>query len=384
MRKVLYFGRFGLPETAAGIRVYRIAKLFSACGCQVRFGCCGVDYQNDTEVYDGYKYYFQTIFHGLAKIINVIDLYSDQMKKLFLRYLIELYCPDLLILYNPTSIIAETARHYCRKYRVKIIIDVTEWYEINHYRKREKAVAKSVDYRIRKLDRKMDGIIAVSSYLTNYYKRLGQKVYEIPPIMMEIGREDYYRSHSKDGARLTIVYAGSPGKKDQLDQVLCAVEEINHDRVRIHLDVVGVSAENRTPGICFYGRLPHDKTIDIIKKADFSVLFRENLRYAKAGFSTKFSESMSLGVPVICNAVGGCDALISSMQNGIVVQEGTVETIRNCLLNLLEQPDTVLEKMKKGATQLAAECFSFEVNQKTVDNMLADLFKGDGAKCCKE
>lgn len=384
MKKVLYLGRFGLPESAAGIRVYRIAKLLSACGCQVRFGCYGSKYLKRAEIFDGYLYYFLVGHHSVGRILNAVDLYCDLIKYRFARQLIHTYQPDMVILYNPTFHIANMVRRYCSKLGISVVVDVTEWYEIAHCEKGDKVVARSVDKRIRSIDSKMDGIIAISPYLTDYYRKMGQRVYEIPPMMMEFGREDYSRSRSEDGARLTIVYAGSPGKKDQLEQVLRAVEEINRDRVQIHLDVVGVSAENGTPGICFYGRLTHDKTVDIVKKADFSVLFRENLRYAKAGFSTKFSESMSLGVPVICNAVGGCDSLISSMQNGIVVKEGTVETIRDCLLNLLQQPDTVLEKMKKGAIQLAAECFSFEVNQRTVESMLADLIKGDGAKCCKE
>ena len=384
MKKVLYLGRFGLPESAAGIRVYRIAKLLSACGCRVRFGCYGSRYSKAAEIFDGYAYNFLIAHRGVGRMLNAADLYCDLIKYRFARQLIQTYQPDMVILYNPTCHIANMVRRYCRKLGISVVVDVTEWYEIAHCQKGEKVVARSVDKRIRTIDSKMDGIIAISPYLADYYRKMGQRVYEIPPMMMEIGRGDYSRSCSEDGALLTIVYAGLPGRKDQLDQVLCAVEEINRDRVKIHLDVVGVSAENGTPGICFYGRLPHDKAVDVVRKADFSVLFRENLRYAKAGFSTKFSESMSLGVPLICNSVGGCDALISSMQNGIVVEDGSIETIRDCLLNLLEQPDTVLENMKKGAIQLAAEHFSFEVNQKTVNNMLADLIKGDGAKCCKE
>lgn len=45
-------------------------------------------------------------------------------------------------------------------------------------------VAKNVDYRIRKMDKKLDYIISISPYFTAYYKSIGCKnVIEIPPIM---------------------------------------------------------------------------------------------------------------------------------------------------------------------------------------------------------
>lgn len=377
MKKILYLGRFGLPESAAGIRVYRIAKLLSACDCQVQFGCYGANYQNRTETYDGFVYHFHTVFSGWRKVLNVADLYSDQLKYSFANKLIESYRPDMVILYNPTSRIAEKVRRFCQKRGIRVVVDVTEWYEIDHHEKGEKTVAKSVDNRIRRIDKKMDGIISISSYLTHYYTELGQRTYEIPPVMMEISRGDTSTKCSKDGTRLSIVYAGSPGRKDQLKNVVQAVTEINRQSVQVHLDIIGVKEEKALPGIRFYGRLPHNKTIDIVKQADFSVLFRENLRYAKAGFSTKFSESMSLGVPVICNEVGGCDTLIHNWENGIVLKDGAVETIKECLCNLLEQSDSTLEEMKKGAVKLAEERFSVRANKQTIQRMLDDLLGGN-------
>ena len=377
MRKVLYLGRFGLPETAAGIRVYRIAKIISAAGCQVRFGCYGTKYQTSKETYDGLEYHFRTVFTGWRKILNVLDLYSDYLKIRFANRLIKSYQPNMVILYNPTSRMANRVRQLCKKRKISVVVDVTEWYEVSHQKKAEKVVAVSVDKRIRKIDKKMDGIISISPYLTNYYEKQGKQVYEIPPVMMEIGRKDFSKKRAHDGARLSIVYAGIPGKKDQLENVIQAVESINSQSIQVHLDIIGIDEEKPIPGVQFYGRLSHEKTVNIVKQADFSVLFRENLRYAKAGFSTKFAESMSLGVPVICNEVGGCDALVRNWENGIVLRDGEVETIKECLFTLLNQADSALVDMKKGAVKLAEDRFSVYVNQKTIQRMLNDLLGGD-------
>ena len=51
--------------------------------------------------------------------------------------------------------------------------DVTEWYEISRSRKWDRIVAKNVDYRIRKMDKKLDYILSISPYFTAYYKSIG-------------------------------------------------------------------------------------------------------------------------------------------------------------------------------------------------------------------
>ena len=80
----------------------------------------------------------------------------------------------MVILYNPTSRMANRVRQLCKKRKISVVVDVTEWYEVSHQKKAEKVVAVSVDKRIRKIDKKMDGIISISPYLTNYYEKTGE------------------------------------------------------------------------------------------------------------------------------------------------------------------------------------------------------------------
>lgn len=94
-----------------------------------------------------------------------------------------------------------------------------------------------------------------------------------------------------------LVYAGAPAQKDLILPYLIAIKDINNDQVKVVADIVGVTKEQvktllqiddpEKIGIIAYGRVPHEECVKVIEKADFSILFRENLRYAKAGFSTK-------------------------------------------------------------------------------------------------
>lgn len=381
MMKILYLGHFSIPESAAGMRVFRIAKILKECGAIVTFGCFeknsnGLKYIN----FDGFNYYYKPQYVGLKKILGILDLHTDIIKYLFAKRLLAEIKPDVVILYNPTSFISYYLLHLCKKNGISIAVDATEWYEISHAKNNDKVVARSVDYRIRKLDKKMDAIISISPFLTQYYKRFHTNVYEIPPIMFQILEESNDRYKYDDGARLNIVYAGTPGKKDKLDGIIDAVESINIKEVLIHLDVIGVSHGeyfgDRRTGVCgvkMYGKLPHDQTVDIIKRADFSVLFRDNLRYAKAGFSTKFAESLSLGVPVICNSVGGCDQLIVNYENGILTENDDVITIKKTLEVLLSISDETINYMKRNALHTAKQRFSISANKESILMMLKNL-----------
>lgn len=381
MKKVLYVGQFNLPETASGLRVYNIAKVMRKCGMEVSFGCFYNNKGLSYERYDDFDYFFKPVCDGSLKVLNIFDLYSDIMKIYFVKKLLHKIKPDVIVLYNSTSIVTKYLQRFSKKNDICLIADVTEWYEISLANKRDKIVAKSVDYRIKNLDKNMDAIISISPFLTNYYNNLNTKVIEIPPIMYQISGKPYEHYQYEDRSRCNIVYAGSPGRKDQLDGVVKAISEINRESILIHLDIVGVSKEEYREkgnhignGISMYGRLSHEETIEIIKRADFSVLFRENLRYAKAGFSTKFAESLSLGVPVICNQVGGCDQLIKSHENGILLPNGDYETIKEALGKILLLSPEEIYGMKENAINTAKSFFSKEVNQKKIKELVDYLF----------
>jgi glycosyltransferase involved in cell wall biosynthesis len=51
--------------------------------------------------------------------------------------------------------------------------------------------------------------------------------------------------------------------------------------------------------IIFHGRLHHEEALKILQGSDYCIFYRENTRLNRAGFPTKFVESISCGVPVI-------------------------------------------------------------------------------------
>ena len=374
MSKVLYISWSGLPETAAGIRVYQIAKVLREAGNEVIFLSLSqptAGKQDEIE-YDGFHYILKG--QSKSKIKNVENIFCGCTDFCVIKDTIITEKPDTVIVYNEKERMTKKIVSFCHPLGITVGADVTEWYELSRSKKWNYVVAKNVDYRIRTMDSKLDYIISISPFLTAYYQSHGCKnVIEIPPIMDCVKSEIVPTSH---GVR-HLVYAGAPAQKDLLLPYLIAIKDINDDRVKVVADIVGVTKEQvRTllqiddlekSGIIAYGRVPHEECVKVIEKADFSILFRENLRYAKAGFSTKLSESLSLGIPVLCNAVGGADEIIIDGFNGIKIEGCDSASIMKAIERILLLAEGWIAAMKQHAIEPAKQRFVGELYTSVLD-----------------
>lgn len=374
MSKVLYISWSGLPETAAGIRVYQIAKVLREAGNEVIFLSLSqptAGKQDEIE-YDGFHYILKG--QSKSKIKNVENIFCGCTDFCVIKDTIITEKPDTVIVYNEKERMTKKIVSFCHPLGITVGADVTEWCELSRSKKWNYVVAKNVDYRIRTMDSKLDYIISISPFLTAYYQSRGCKnVIEIPPIMDCVKSEIVPTSH---GVR-HLVYAGAPAQKDLLLPYLIAIKDINDDRVKVVADIVGVTKEQvRTllqiddlekSGIIAYGRVPHEECVKVIEKADFSILFRENLRYAKAGFSTKLSESLSLGIPVLCNAVGGADEIIIDGFNGIKIEGCDSASIMKAIERILLLDEGSIDAMKQHAIETAKQRFVGELYTSVLD-----------------
>ena len=377
MSKVLYIGWFGLPETAAGIRVYQIAKVLREAGNDVIFLCLSqptVGKCSEIE-YDGFHYILKG--QSKSKIKNVENIFCGCADFCIIKDTIITEKPDTVIVYNEKERLTKKIISFCHPRGITVGADVTEWYELSRSKKWNYIVAKNVDYRIRKMDVDLDFVISISPFLTAYYQSHGcRNVIEIPPIIDCVKSEIITTSQ---GIR-HLVYAGSPAQKDLLLPYLGAIREINKNKIKVVADIVGVTKEHISAllniedaeefGIVAYGRVPHEDCVRLVEKADFSILFRENLRYAKAGFSTKLSESLSLGIPVLCNAVGGADEIITDGFNGIKIEGCDSASIMKAIERILLLDEGSIDAMKQHAIETAKQRFVGELYTSVLDRVV--------------
>lgn len=310
---VLYIGGFELPDkNAAAQRVIGIAKGLKELHYEVIFlsSVKNLDSSDTNEKnYFGFKCYE---YRRESKKDYLLTAKTVLMH-------IEEINPDIVIAYNYPGVALEHIRKQCKKNKIKCLADVTEWYQVKTgsilYR-----IIKTLDtsYRMRIVQKKVDGIIAISRFLYNYYKEKVNTVL-IPPTV-DLKEAKWNKSDKKDERMTTFIYAGSPStQKERLDLIVNAIVRL-HKKACVKLNIVGIlkddyfkmygKKEALDDSVFFCGRISHDKVIEMIKAADWAVIFRENNFVVNAGFPTKLVECISCGIPVICNKFSNiCDYL---------------------------------------------------------------------------
>ncbi|EJL9531640.1 MULTISPECIES: glycosyltransferase [Enterobacteriaceae] len=213
----------------------------------------------------------------------------------------------------------------------KLILDSTEWYESEHMVGGKNGAAAIENWcRMFLAYPLIKNVIAISSFLEDYYQKKNINVVKIPPMSKEF--YDLKSRKSNGVAELNLLYAGSPGKKDRLDQFIQLLIGNKKNNRIIKFYIAGITRDafikqfpecgihgDALDNYCvFLGRIPMEEVISYYDKIDYCVFFREKKRYALAGFPSKYVEALSHGVPVITNGVG--DIAADFPHTGIVFE----------------------------------------------------------------
>lgn len=283
--------------------------------------------------------------------------------------------PQAVILYGGYSAYAFRLLAWCHRNRVPLIVDVVEWSDHRHVaggalRLFYLVEQASVDFAMRRLFPRSNGIIAISSYLEDYYRNQGCRVVRLPPTL---DVQSVPAIADVSSGPLTLAYTGIPGKKDLLNDVIEAALRIDSTGQSIRLIVAGPRPEeiarfpairNRSlsalPGcIKALGRISNMQAIDAVRHADFTVLIRSPLRYAQAGFPTKVPESLAVGTPVICNLTSDLGDYIHDGQEGLICQGHTLDAIMTVMERAIQLSTKQKRSMRYAARAQAEHSFDY-------------------------
>lgn len=289
---IFYIGGFELPDkNAAAHRVKSVGKILNELGFKVRYigitkesriAQKNVDYISlpyPTKKIHWLKYWF-----SFSDIKQILDNQTNIRA---------------IICYNLPSFIYYKVIKYCKKNNIKVIGDITEWYD-------DKRIIKYLDTEVRMnyLNYKVDGLICISSLLNNFYREKVKTIL-IPPLMVSYFKEKDLKF--KNGIHL--IYSGTIGiNKDRLDYIIKSFVKANCNNLFLH--VVGIDIETFNEvydekiikdnnNIIFHGRVSHEESINLVLKSHFQLVIRDKTKANDAGFPTKFVESISCGTPVI-------------------------------------------------------------------------------------
>ena len=391
---VIYTGSFRFPIGDAGAaRVLGIGKALRTAGFEVVFGGGEAEGRpEDRNEFGGYRY------QGFAYVPQG-HLFRDdsgpwrrvlqmgRAGKETLRW-IERHRPHgiaAIIAYDPSTPLLLRLKRYAGRHRIRLVVDLTEW-PTGRNLPGGLLGARNLDseFRLRYLYRQSDNVIGVSSFLAEYYRRASCRTVRIPPLV-DLDDPKWNAPSGENAASLQLIYAGTPGNKDLLGNILRGLLFPEGRAVKAELHLVGVTQEQaaRLCGgslqqsgdgnarvIC-YDRISQNEVPRRLAAADFSVLLRPDEKYAHAGFPTKLAESLSAGTPAIVNATSDIAEYVRDGREGFIVPGHSPEAFAATLRKIAAIPRERIRDMKHLAKQRACEVFDYRSYRSVLQEFLA-------------
>ena len=347
---IAYIGGFELPDkNAAAHRVIQNAKIFLDLGYKTVFFGIDKKIEADSESIEPIDFYYSCPKkYPSSRKEWVRSLFSFKSTKRLLDSI-----PDLafVIVYNPHALQQKKIIRYCKKRKIKIISDITEWYD-HAFSLNPVKLIQYIDTNLvmKRYHNKVDGAIVISDWLNDYYHDRIPCLIKLPPLV-DINDEKWCHKIDNKQNTVSFIYSGSPGRnKDRLDIIVQAFCELDK-KYNFVLKILGITeqeflkkypnlaslfyskkAENK---ICFFGQVDHEYSISALMNTDYCIFFRKPIRSNMAGFPTKFVECKTCGCGLITNRFSDIEKYVDD--NCILLEcfENTSEiknAIEHCII----------------------------------------------------
>lgn len=291
--------------------------------------------------------------------------------------------PNYIILYSGYTPYILWMMYYSKKHKIPLFFDAVEWYQQSTLLKNLLSPYQwNIEIAMRFLLPKLDGLIVISDYLLQIYRRKIKKIVKIPPTLNI--KKISPRYTPKKTSILTIAYTGTPGIKDSLNEIFEAISYINSEKQFVMLNLAGMTDselfnynffknnEKKIPRyIKIYGKLLHSDAVDLVRNSDFSILVRKKNKVSSAGFSTKMVESLSVGTPLIANITGDMGSYLSDGINSILCSGTDRENIISALKRAIHLSLHDHKNMRCYARKTAESAFDY---QQYIEKFKNELF----------
>jgi glycosyltransferase involved in cell wall biosynthesis len=290
--------------------------------------------------------------------------------------------PRAVIVYSGYTPYIMNLQPWARSKSIPLIFDAVEWYTPqNNLTYLFSPYYWNIEFAMRVLIPRLDGVIAISSALSNYYVARGLPVERIPPL---VNTAELRPMAEHDDATPTfhLAYSGSPGHKDLLRNVIEAVDLVNTSKETFILDVAGINDAELPaylpsrmrgvppPFLRLAGKVARPEAQAIVERSDFSIFVRDINRVSRCGFPTKFVESLALGTPVITNLTSDLGLHLRDRDTGFVCAGPETRDIATTLKEISEKGKTGLRSMRIAARREAELHFDYQHYSENLERLI--------------
>ena len=379
--KALIVTYYRYPQGDAGaVRQHSFAKLLTQIGYDVTVIGMGDADPGKVKQYDGIDYVSFRHIGKLARFQNIL-CYKKELQK----FLAKTGAPDVILFVGAPYPALRSLKKYAGKNAVKLLHDSVEWYSPEEFRLGEKDPSyieknllntKWIDASFR--------VIGISTLLEKHFAGRGCRTARIP-VILDVEKQSHRKN--TDAQKTVLLYAGSPGLKDCLKNMLegCALlskEQLAKLEIRLlgisenQLGACGVSAETVSAlgsSLRAMGRVPREAVLENLEQADFTMLLRhENLRYAQAGFPTKVAESLASATPVICNLSSDLSMYLQDGENALICEANTSSAFAKAVARALQTDAAAKKAMCSRARETAEQSFDYRRYQDVLTALLSE------------
>mgnify|MGYP005798963431 CR=1 FL=1 len=381
--KVLFVTLDKCPNLDAGaVRTHMIAKMFADCKHDVTVLSMGPYNNEKVTIIEGIKYVSfrlkndSFITKALAYFLFFLRLKRFLINKTF----------DACIHTQVDIATLKIIKKYSQNHHVSLVYDAVDWFSPEQFKRGKLSYTYKLNnnYNTRYIKGNYK-VISISTYLYENFITKGIDTL-LMPVVLDVKKIPFKKNNQSDIK--TIIYAGSPGKKDFLDVIIKGIGILeDKERKKIHLRIIGCNREqfiNNTAlkldelsrvedSVEFVGRIPRESVLYEYSNADFSVLIRpSNARYAQAGFPTKLVESLATATPVMCNCTSDINRYIKHLENGVIVNGEEEQACAKALRCIIKLERECIAQLQKNARHTAEKYFNYSIYSSDLINFIKD------------
>jgi glycosyltransferase involved in cell wall biosynthesis/uncharacterized protein (DUF362 family) len=230
-----------------------------------------------------------------------------------------------------------------------------------------------------------NGVLVISSYLEQYFKRLTRKNARICriPILVDFNKFKKSFTHSSNK---TIVYAGSLGHFTEIITLLNIFNKLLIRVCNVSLQIIGddpgTDTINRLKNYArelginekveFIGMAKKEEIPYYLSRATILVLPRSDGVFSRAGFPTKLGEYLATGKPVVVTRTGEITEYLEDGFSAFLVPPDDEEAFVNKLEYVLSHRDES-RKIGLNGMKVARAEFDCRVNSQKINKFIEGL-----------
>lgn len=264
---------------------------------------------------------------------------------------------------------------FAKKHGIHMVSDTEDWFDYfvgNIIRKTYKKLDEEIYVKI--LKPKIKNVITISKFLYDYYTNEHNcNCVVVPSLTVSTDKRFCNLPEYVNDGTLRYVYSGNPGYKGSKDRVdWCVKAFAKNAPSHARFDIFGISYEdfvelypgNEEPAqderITFHGFCDNKTCLHAIARADFSVFARIISQPTMAGFPTKFSECLTMGVPSVTTPTSDLKDYIVNGVNGYISDDATYESFEKTFAESCKvTPDQITEIHKNCKKDKRLDCMAY-------------------------